>query len=100
VQIGLKEGVSEKSVYEILQPEEYETGFVTYKRIGTLKPVKGKIWDNRFGALEEALDAREGGGNQSKEERAADLESASLEATTFKLASGRLASGCLVREIK
>jgi len=100
VQIGLKEGVSEKSVYEILQPEEDETGFVTYKRIGTLKPVKGKIWDNRFGALEEAQ-ALEESGEKVKDSEAEGAD-AFLDATYFDILSGAdaIMPGCLVREVE
>lgn len=53
VKIGLKEGVNSKSKYEVLMKDESD-GVLKYKRVGMLKPVADKIWDNRFGALEEA----------------------------------------------
>lgn len=51
--IGTKEGLGEKDEYEILEANEDENGKVTYKSVGTVKPVKGKIWDNAYGADEE-----------------------------------------------
>lgn len=101
VQIGMKEGINEKSQFEVLLPEEGENGIIKYSRIGMIQPEKGKIWDNRFGALEEAQEAQAAGEDNSKNEEAASLESASLVATTFKILSGakRIVPGCLVREV-
>lgn len=50
--IGLKEGVDEHSLFEVLERKE-ENGRTSYSRIGVIRPVKGKIWDNRFMAVEE-----------------------------------------------
>lgn len=50
VPIGEKEGVKETSSFEVLQCR-LEKGVIVYKRIATLKPVKNRIWDNRFNAL-------------------------------------------------
>ncbi len=51
--IGTKEGLGEKDEYEILEANEDKNGKITYKSVGTVKPVKGKIWNNAYGALEE-----------------------------------------------
>lgn len=81
--IGLKEGVSEKSRYEVLEKIESEDGTTKYKKVGEIKPVKNKIWDNRYMALEDGSPNSELGG------------------TTFKVTSGRnLYPGLLIREIK
>ena len=81
--IGLKEGVSEKSRYEVLEKIESEDGTTKYKKVGEIKPVKNKIWDNRYMALEDGAPNSELGG------------------TTFKVTSGRnLYPGLLIREIK
>ena len=54
-----------------------------YKRKGTIKPVKGKIWDNRFMAKEEGA------------------ENSDLGFTTFtKVSGGDFYPGLLVRELK
>ncbi|MBO4447701.1 MAG: hypothetical protein J5764_06210 [Bacteroidales bacterium] len=100
VQIGLKEGVNEKSRYEVLMPVELATGGMKYERVGMIQPVKGKIWDNRFGALEEAIALKQSG-EKSKDKDAANLEAASLNATTFKVLTGanKIVPGCLVREV-
>lgn len=94
VKIGLKEGVNEKSEYEVLMPTEDENGILSYEKIGSIEPVKGMIWDNRFGALEEAHDLK-AGKDQDKA-----LAIASLNATTFKVKTGssRIVPGCVVRE--
>lgn len=82
VPIGLKEGVNENSEYEVLEANEKD-GRIEYKRIGTIVPVKDKIWDNRFMALEEGA------------------YGADLDATTFTVKSGEKPyPGVLVRQIK
>ena len=82
VQIGLKEGISEDSKFEVLEAQEKD-GRVVYKRVGTVRPVKGKIWDNRFMAMEE------------------QAYGADFGATTFKKESGGdFYPGLLIREIK
>lgn len=100
VQIGLKEGVNAKSKYDVLMPEEDAYGRITYTKIGSLKPVKGQIWDNRFGAMEdaEALAADK----KAKADDDAKGGNPYLTATTFKIVSGadRIVPGCLVREAK
>lgn len=103
VKIGLKEGITEKSEFEILAPVEDKDGKIRYNSVGRIKPVKGKIWDNRFGALEEAqmIEAAKAAGEKVKEGDV-DLKAASLTATTFKVLSGanQIYTGCLVREVK
>lgn len=82
-EIGLKEGITEDSRYEVLEVVEDENGHVDYKRAGVIRPVKGKIWDNRFMAVEEKA------------------ENATLGATTFeKVRGGDFYPGMLVREMK
>lgn len=51
--IGTKEGLNEKDEYEILEKQEDSNGRSFYKSVGTVKPIKGKIWNNAFGAAEE-----------------------------------------------
>ena len=46
--IGLKEDIDEKSGFEVLEVIEDDNGRTRYKRVGIVKPVKYKIWDNRF----------------------------------------------------
>ena len=71
VKIGMKEGVTEKSKFQVVEKRiDPETNRTTYKYIATIKPEKGKIWDNRYNAvLEEA-------------------EGADRSYTTFKKVSG------------
>ena len=103
VKIGLKEGITEKSELEILSPMEDKDGRIRYNSVGRIKPVKGKIWDNRFGALEEAqmIEAAKAAGEKVKDGDV-DLKAASLTSTTFKVLSGanQVYPGCLVREVK
>lgn len=82
-EIGLKEGVTEKSRFEVLEAVMDENGHVDYKRKGVIRPVKDKIWDNRFMAVEERAD------------------NASLGFTTFeKVSGGDFYQGMLVKELK
>lgn len=82
--IGMKEGVDDNSKYEVLEKVKDKNGVVSYHRVGTVKPVKGKIWDNRFMAEEE------------------EAEGSDLGATTFKIltGAGKLYQGLLLREMK
>ena len=97
VQIGLKEGINEKSRFEVLMPVEDENGKTSYERVAMIQPLKDKIWDNRFGALEEAKEAAEDSGETDAE----DFGAASLTASTFKILNGanKIVPGCLVREV-
>lgn len=80
--IGKKEGVTEKSRYEVLEVEEMEDGTHKYKKVGEVEPIPGQIWDNRFMAKEEGA---VGG---------------TLEKTTFRSVSGKnFTRGMLLREI-
>ena len=85
-QIGMKEGVTAKSKYEVLMPVFDETsGKFKYARRGVIAPVPGKIWDNRYMAVEE------------------QAAGSTLQATEFRIVSGSRAAfseGMLIREIK
>lgn len=82
VQIGLKEGITKDSKFEVLEAQEKE-GRIEYKRIGVIKPVESKIWDNRFMAAEEGA------------------YGADFGATTFVRESGKdFYPGLLVRQIE
>ncbi len=81
--VGMKEDIKESSRYEVLETEMDERGVTKYKRVGVIKPIPGKIWDNRFMASEE-------GSSESK-----------LDATYFeKVSGGEFYNGYLIREIK
>lgn len=82
-EIGKKEGITEKSRFEVLETVEDSKGHIDYRRIGVIRPVKDMIWDNRY---------------MAKEEKA---EGAELGFTTFEQVSGRgFCPGMLIREIK
>lgn len=81
-QIGMKEGVTSNSKFEVLEVIEKD-GRINYKRVGIIKPVENMIWDNRFMASEEGA------------------YGADFGATTFVKVSGRnFYPGMLIREIK
>lgn len=80
--IGKKEGISKDSKFEVLEIQE-KNGRTEYHRVGIVKPVADKIWDNRFMAKEEGV-----------------LE-ADIGATTFvKVSGGEFYPGLLLREIE
>ena len=80
--IGMKEEISENSRFEVLQQTEIN-GKTAYKRVAVVKPVKGKIWDNRF---------------MAEEERAAQ---STIQNTTFtKISGAAILPGMLLREIR
>lgn len=81
VAIGLKEGITESSKFEVLEAQEKD-GRTVYKRVAVIQPVKAHIWDNRFMAKEEGAYGAEFG------------------ATTFKKVSGGdIIEGYLVRQM-
>ncbi len=80
-QVGMKEGITALSKFEVLEIRE-NNGKTEYHRVGTVKPIPTQIWDNRFMA-----DA-EGGADSS------------YGATTFvKTSGGDFYPGMLLREI-
>lgn len=81
-QIGLKEGITPQSKFEVLEQYEDENGRTQYKKVGVVKPV-GKIWDNRYMAVEEKANGAE------------------LKETQFqKVSGGDFYLGMLLREVK
>lgn len=79
--IGLKEGVTANSRFEVLECQEKD-GITTYKRVGVIKPIPNMIWDNRFMATEEGA------------------ETARLGVTSFtKESGGDFYPGMLIREM-
>lgn len=81
--IGMKEDVSESSKFEVLERSIDKNGKVKYKRVGVVKPKKGKIADNRFMAKDEGS------------------ASSVLDYTEFEIVSGSsdLYPGLFLREI-
>lgn len=81
--IGLKEDVSVSRQYEVLERIQNDDGSITYERVGIIKPVSGKIWDNRYLSYED------------------DDVDRNLKATTFVKVSGKnFFPSMLIREIK
>lgn len=81
--VGMKEGITEKSLFEVLERVKTSEGKIAYKKVGEVKPVKNLIWDNRYMAEEEMA------------------QGSTLGGTTFKKVSGSdFTSGCLIRQIK
>ena len=82
--IGMKEGITEKSSFQVVQRIiDPETNRTKYRYVATLVPVKGKIWDNRYNAVIE--------GNTGSE----------LNATQFKKkGGGEILPGMLIIEGK
>lgn len=81
--VGMKEGITKDSRFEVLEIVEKENGSREYKRVGIIKPIADLIWDNRYMAEEEGIAA------------------AALGHTTFKKVSGgNFFPGMLIREIK
>ena len=80
--VGMKEGVSAKSKFEVLEVVELENGKHKYNRVGVIEPIANRIWDNRFMAEEEGA------------------AGATLGCTTFRKVSGKdFAKGMLIREM-
>ncbi len=50
--IGKKEGVKSGDKFEVLEQEMDEDGNIKFNKVGTVKVMKNKVWDNRAGAGE------------------------------------------------
>lgn len=80
--IGLREDITENSLFEVLEVGQAADGRTTYKRVATIRPKKGAIWDNRYLAEFE------------------DDYNHSITSTEFELVSGSIPyAGMLIREI-
>ena len=80
--VGMKEGVTAKSKFEVLEVVEMENGTHKYNHVGVIEPIESLIWDNRFMAVEEGA------------------AGATLGFTTFRKVSGKdFAKGMLIREM-
>ena len=80
--VGMKEGVTAKSQFEVLEVVELENGKHKYNRVGVIQPIENLIWDNRFMAVEEGA------------------QGATLGYTTFRKVSGKeFSKGMLIREM-
>ena len=64
-QIGEKEGVEDNMKFEVLECRLVK-GRIEYRRIAVLRPVKNRIWDNRFNALLENDDDGDASGSLFK----------------------------------
>lgn len=81
--IGMKEEVDANSKFEVLEVSTDNNGTTVYKRAGIIKPIRNKIWDNRYMAVEEEADG------------------STLPGTTFEIVSGKnFYPGMLIREIR
>jgi hypothetical protein len=80
--IGMKEGVTNKSKFEVLEVVEMENGSHKYNRVGVIEPIDNLIWDNRYMAEEEGA------------------AGATLGFTTFRKVSGKdFSKGMLIKEM-
>ena len=80
--VGMKEGVTAKSKFEVLEVVEMENGTHKYNRVGVIEPIENLIWDNRFMAVEEGA------------------QGSMLGFTTFRKVSGKdFSKGMLIREM-
>lgn len=80
--IGVKEGIDENTLFEVLERVITEHGKIHYEHVGIIRPVKGRIKDNRYMVIEE------------------ESADAAIDATEFEVVSGKdFVSGMLIREI-
>ena len=94
--VGKKEGVGNGDKFEVLEQNADEDGNITFKKVGTVKVAKGKVWDNRHGAGEVIEGAEEA---QAKEDDDID---ATATYTTFEgqPKADWLMGGLWLRQIK
>lgn len=82
--IGLKEDIDANSRFEVLEIVQDEENRIHYERVGVIRPIEGRIWDNRYLA-------------EAEEENEHNL----LNATEFeKVSGGNFYPGMLIRQIE
>lgn len=85
--IGIKEGLEAGDKFEVLEANmDPKTGIIEYKKKGTIKVEKNKIWDNRYTGGMPLLDDE---GNEIKQ---------TIDATTFEGGS-KYYPGMLIRQV-
>lgn len=95
--IGLKESLEGGEKFEVLeQTIDKKTGKTIYKRIGTLKVNKKKIWDNMFYVRDNDADASKDVEDVVKKK----IDDEPLEATWFKKCKKKYYPGMLIRQMK
>ncbi|MCM1370104.1 MAG: hypothetical protein NC204_06995 [Candidatus Amulumruptor caecigallinarius] len=94
VKIGTKEGVSKGDTYAILEQQEGPDGKYIYKEVATVKPNEKLIWNNVFGAEEEAAE-----NSKNKDGKSEDFnnDAVSLGYTTFVGKKGKDFSGYYIQ---
>ena len=82
--IGLKEDIDANSRFEVLEIVQDEENRIHYERVGVIRPIEGRIWDNRYLA-------------EAEEKNEHNL----LDATEFeKVSGGNFYPGMLIRQIE
>lgn len=85
--IGMKEGVTSKTKFEVLEKVfDEKKGTFKYNKVGTLKVDGKRIWDNRYTIIDED------DGKKKKKE--------TVDRTYFKGDAGKLAPGMFIRQTK
>ena len=79
--VGVKEGIKDDMLFEVLERVITDDGKMHYETVGVIRPVKGKIKDNRYLVTED------------------ESAEATLDATEFEVVSGKnFVPGMLIRE--
>ncbi|MCF0218445.1 MAG: hypothetical protein HUK14_01565 [Muribaculaceae bacterium] len=88
--IGLKEGITEKSKFEVLERTyDEKKGVFGYKKVGKLSVDKKRIWDNRYTLIDEGANVV-GKGNKAE----------TIDRTYLTGSYKDMAPGMLIRQIK
>ena len=82
--IGLKEGLEGGEKFSVLEQFTNKKGLTEYKKIGTIKVDKNKVWDNQFYASEPPVVEGE----------------IAIQATHFKGCKKKYYPGLLIRQVK
>lgn len=90
--IGRKEGLSGGEEFAVYEQEQQEDGSIKYSKVTTIKVIKDKVWDNRYGA-----ETKIEGGDQ---EDAGGSEASKLGKTYFKGKADKIISGMIIQQVK
>lgn len=91
--IGTKEGITDKSQFDVYSAEQNANGLTNWKKVGSLKVEKGSVWDN--------AEKIEGEGNSEEEEDAAEAGNSTIQYTIFAgKPNKKIFEGCMVKLVK
>lgn len=94
--VGLKEGITSRSKFDVLELNYNEKKDIyRYEKVGSLSVDKKRVWDNRYGGNRLEILSDDENGEQD------DIEGANgVDRSYFKITGGKVSPGMIIRQSK